>query len=195
MKKIFFLQLLIGISLFSYSQQFEGGVLLGFTGSQIDGDGRAGYNKLGLEGGGFVRRQFSKRFAWQMELKYIGKGATQPTNPDNPTIYNVSLHYIELPLLLQFRISEKTSVEAGIAAAYLFSSSNDLGLGPEAPNPPFNKYDFPWIGGISYFFTDKFSVNVKFSYSIVPIRGTTDEYHLGGQFNHQLCFGVYYKIK
>lgn len=198
MKKILSLLMFLSLCFLGFSQDFHGGVLIGLTGSQIDGDSYGGYNKLGFQAGGFVQRQFTQRIGMQMELKYIGKGATRKTTMDDPSIYNVSLNYIELPLLFEFRISQLFGAETGVAASYLFASSNNLGLGDEAPDPPFKKVDFPFNLGGYYFFNEHFSLNVKYSYSLVPIRGvrySEGTFRSGGQFNHQLNIAIYYKIK
>jgi len=59
MKNILFISLLVLITAVANSQNFEGGALVGLTASQIDGDNYRGYNKVGLQGGGWVRHMFT----------------------------------------------------------------------------------------------------------------------------------------
>jgi hypothetical protein len=184
----------------AYSQDFQGGVLLGISGSQIDGDTYAGYNKAGLVAGAFVRRDFTKHWAWQMELKYIGKGASAKNSKNTQfDPYKVNLHYVELPVLFQYKFNDKILAEFGPAYAYLFHSSNDLdGYGNIAPDPPFNKSDLSGIAGFTYNFGLKWAINLKYSYSLIPIRGTENlnEYlYNGSQYNHQICIVLNYKIR
>jgi len=72
-------------------QNFEGGVLLGLTASQIDGDNYRGYNKVGLQGGGWVRRMFTYTVGGQMELRYVQKGALKTNTVKDPTYSRTAL--------------------------------------------------------------------------------------------------------
>ena len=48
-----------GFSIKTSAQYFDGGIIGGLSASQIDGDSFAGYKKVGLLGGAWVRRMFS----------------------------------------------------------------------------------------------------------------------------------------
>ena len=59
----------------SFGQNFQGGPILGFTATQVDGDTYSGYNKAGVIIGGFVNKKFSEKWSSQLEIKYIQKGS------------------------------------------------------------------------------------------------------------------------
>ena len=69
--KSLLLLLLLFVSITSYSQAFFGGVALGGTTSQIDGDHNNGFHKVGFTGGAFVGLELSDIFEAQIEIKYI----------------------------------------------------------------------------------------------------------------------------
>lgn len=96
MKKIILLILLI-LSLTTKSQPFFGGVAIGGTTSQIDGDHNNGFHKIGFTGGAFVGLELSDIFEAQFEIKYIQKGAK--SSADDSYQFKIHLEYVELPLV------------------------------------------------------------------------------------------------
>ncbi|NPA44224.1 MAG: hypothetical protein GXO49_01690, partial [Chlorobi bacterium] len=78
MNKLFTFLLIITTSInLSFSQNFSGGILLGVSGNQIDGDVQSGYKKGGLIIGAFVMKPLSKNSNLKIESYYIGKGAVK----------------------------------------------------------------------------------------------------------------------
>ena len=93
-----------------YCQEFEGGVILGLSTSQVSGDDLAGFNKAGLVFGGFTNRILSNRNSLQLEIVYIQKGSRNPDmiNEESEN-YNkpyINLSYIEVPMLLKLNYNE-----------------------------------------------------------------------------------------
>jgi len=181
----------------TYSQKFEGGAFIGVVGAQIDGDQYAGYNKPGLTFGGFVAYPFGDRFWLQTEMKLIMKGATRPA-PVGVLPYSVSLYYFEMPYIGRYKLTKQIFLEAGLTIAFLAYSVNDLGEGPIAPDPPFNKTDFNILSGLYYAFNDHISINLRFQYSIIPVRGkpvSPFNYWNNNQYNNMLSMSLYYSPK
>jgi len=174
------------------------GVLLGFTGSTIDGSIYSGYNKLGLTGGIFANRKYSEIWSLQAELKYIMKGAAITSSVNNPTNPStLQLDYIEFPVLVKAKTNQKFEFESGLAEAYLLSSQQYF-AGGISDNLSLKKTDLSFIAGVSYLYNEHFTFNLKFSYSLkrisylaynITIFGTY------GQYNNLLNFSVYYTIK
>ena len=134
MKKQYVILIIGLLSLFStsiFAQSFNGGLIAGATFCQVDGDRYYGYHKLGFTAGGYVNLPVSEHFALQMELKYTLMGAHSSTEEvDLPGYgpYNLSLHYAEIPLMLQYDFGHITvygksldflKLEGGISLDFL----------------------------------------------------------------------------
>lgn len=185
MKK-FLISLLFFVGLLAvvYSQDFKGGILAGMSAPQVDGDSYGGFNKAGLILGAFVRRDFKEKISGQIEVKYIGKGSTNgnPKNYGYTFLYDLRLHYIEIPVLFQYQVIKNLSLEAGPGFGFLVKSveKDEQGIMPDSK--PFNKFELSGSVGVGYSFFERFKFNVRFSYSLLPIRE-----HAGG--------GTYYSNK
>ena len=112
MKKIFFLIILFIFQFNSSAQEFNAGILSGLSTTQVSGDNLAGYNKAGLIIGGFVNRDISQSLALQIEMMYIQKGSSNPKVEN--LIAEINLEYIEIPMILVLKSSEKINFDFGI---------------------------------------------------------------------------------
>jgi hypothetical protein len=190
------------------AQAFHGGVLAGFTATQVDGDTYGGYNKAGLQGGVFVNRRLSDLFTAQLEIKYTGKGAKKPVTSSNPDIYTLTLHYIDMPVLASVKVKQIGSVELGIVPAYLFSAQgkDNGGKFPSDYLVSFNKFDVSSLIGININLFPDLWMNLRYTYSLTSIR--PEDYPNGyytwfgrlfgqktGQYNNCLMMGIYYQLK
>ncbi len=198
-----FLKFIICIFLFPIfslsAQNFHEGILLGFTGSQFDGAEQKGYNKLGFTTGIFTHKDFDNFWGIQSELKFIMKGAANFTSIDNYTPSMISLYYIELPLTVTVKTSEKFAFESGLAFAYLLNATaSSYGYPSADMTGYFNKTDYSFIAGVYYIFSERIKFNLKFSYSIkavsyfpgyVTIWGTYNK-----QYNNLFDIAIDYKI-
>lgn len=209
MKKNFLVLFLILNFLISNSQDFNGGIFAGFSGSQIDGDTYAGYNKLGLVTGAFVNRDLSQRINLQFEMLYIQKGARENPNPDalNPSLYCIDLKYIELPLLVRYKLykfQEKVTLEAGLSGAVLIKTTNKSDN--YTLTEPYKKSDFSTNIGVNYKILDNLSINLRYIYSLffAPIRTTNENakwmflwplyISIPGQYNNVLALTLRYQF-
>jgi len=140
--------LLFSFLLFSFqpsvsAQRFIGGVAVGMNVTQVDGDEVFGYNKVGFNGGPYVKLMLDKkqRFSITMELLYTQKGAVRKYPAPNDVniaigdtafidpryaevngkyFYNLRTDYLEIPLLLHFEDPKsKFGVGIGITWARL----------------------------------------------------------------------------
>jgi opacity protein-like surface antigen len=196
---------------FSYlpvsAQRFEGGLLAGMTASQVDGDSYSGYNKLGFQGGVFVSTAFNKNFGAQMEIRYAGKGAQKVTTTDDPVVYKLTLHYIDLPLMATYTLKKKIVFDLGFVPGYLFAKNGKDSGGPMPQEflVEFKKMDIAWLIGINYRITENLKVNFRYSYSLMSINdfdGASGIYtwfgnfvgYRTGDYNNYLTMGVYFQI-
>lgn len=200
MKKILLLLIGILVCISLYSQNFKGGIMAGLSATQVDGDTYSGYHRAGLIIGAFVNNKLSEKFDWQMELKYIQKGSYKNENPDagDYSIYSLRLNYAEVPFLLKYYYKSKFVFEAGLAGGYLAKSkeSDELGELPYDPTKPkFHKFEFNSQLGGYFKISNNFSVNIRYSYSIFPVRphaGGVVYHNNRGQYNNVLQFSLFY---
>lgn len=197
----FMLILLVSFNVFNVSSQgFEGGAFAGFTGSQVDGDTYSGYNKLGFVGGIYVKRALSEKTSLKMEFKYIMKGAAKKVTNADPNVYSLTLNYFELPLLFEYKTVRQLSVEAGLAVGYLWLATIKYNDGSGFPDPPYNTLDYSGILGVYYYFNEKWAMNIRFAYSLIPIQDLREsssalENYTNVKYNNLLSMSVYYKFQ
>jgi opacity protein-like surface antigen len=205
MKKLILLMLL-ALPLVSWAQRFNGGALIGICASQVDGDTYAGFDKLGFQGGVFVNTKFSDAWGAQMEIKYNGKGARKRTSKDDFETYSLTLHYIDLPLIVNFTIKEKFILDAGLVPGYLFAKNGEEDEGKISGEElsGYKKFDLSWLLGFNYRITDNFIANIRYSYSLFSIREEIEGGKYGiiaqifgytnGDYNNFLTMGIYYQF-
>jgi opacity protein-like surface antigen len=202
MKKCYYLILVFVItSLSSFSQQFEGGLIGGFNASQVDGDLYKGYHKPGIALGGYVQTNLTRTVFIGMELKLMQKGSR---NIDSLAIegqikYVMRLNYVDLPVYLGIRTSDKISLLLGVSPGYLLSGTeyNDYGKFPEEDQNSFNEIDFQGWLGFRFQITKRLFVDLRGSYSLMPIRkqkGDALWYWKSNQFNNMLSTTALYRL-
>jgi hypothetical protein len=191
MKKILIFCFL-AISVNSFSQRFNGGIVGGLNVSQIDGDTWGGYNKAGLVGGAYVITQFQNSWGARMEFRYAARGSAPSIN--NPLHLKIRLQYVELPLLATYTFTKKLELHAGGIFGYLFSAAQNEGYGYQEFQE-FDKYSVDACIGGNYRLLDNLSVSARFSYSVVPIyalySGASGAYAM---YNNVISFALYYRI-
>ena len=186
------------------AQDFGGGVILGLSTSQVGGDDLAGFHKAGLLVGVFANKSITELLSFQMEMTYIQKGSNNPNmnNVEHPNYskQDISLSYIEVPLLLQYNQSDKLKIEGGVLTAYLVDGHyNDLS--GKMPNPinPFISYDIGLLLGIDYKYSENISLNTRIGNSILPIGSEDYENQVynsskKGKYNSVLSFALHYNF-
>lgn len=190
------------------SDNFVVGITAGMNGSQVDGDGYGGYNKLGLSVGTFVYKKLSQSIDMQLDITLKQKGSQKNAdtkNGDN-TEYYIHLNYIEFPLVVRYHFL-KFSVEGGLYAATLISSREGSENGDYTDANAFEKIEAGTIFGLNYHITKKFWVNTRFEYSLNAIRtpyngditvyAPTKNYlsQATGEFNNVWSLALYYTFK
>ncbi len=184
-----------------FAQRFEAGVLGGFNASQVNGDTYTGYYKPGLLGGLYVRTDLAPAVFAGFELKYSQKGARNkitPKDPD-PKKYIMRLDYIDIPVFIGFRSSDRISVIGGLSAGYLMKGAeyNEYGMFPPEDQVKFKSIDLQAFGGFQFDLLDRLMLDLRIAYSVVPIRGQPGEtywYWLDNQFNNVISLAIYYRF-
>ncbi|MCF8229810.1 MAG: PorT family protein [Bacteroidales bacterium] len=187
---------LIFFTLFASAQEFEGGVHLGICASQVQGDNFSGYNKAGLYAGAYVAYQFSKHSVAKLELDYIQKGSREIPDENEIVTYKLNIHYAEMPLLYEYIINDRFSVEAGLALGVFIAKKEEYDYIPQVRDEDFNRFTLSGIVGLYYHFNETWRVNIRTNNSILPIRPHTNNIDLPhrlfdeGQYSDLLSIGL-----
>ncbi|MBQ0112644.1 MAG: outer membrane beta-barrel protein [Bacteroidales bacterium] len=185
LKHIFlFFVLSVLMSLNVNAQFFKGFVSGGFSASQIDGDEVYGFKKVGFTGGIGAMMPFNadrpnEGLQFSLEINYSNRGAKE-NHWGDPFKYEASLDYIDIPVMVHW-IDKRGGVTLGIGAQYgrLVHSYEAWGLtdtlihGMERPlttNARFDKNDWSFVGDLRFTMWQKFKIDVRYQYSLVPIR-------------------------
>jgi len=159
------------LSLSSQAQNFNAGLVGGLSGTQLDGDGLGGYNKLGIYAGAYVNRAINDRWSWQFEIAYSQKGSRRVVKPetldDGPWI-RLQMHYIDVPLLVIWDFRDKIALEGGVSGNMLLSFAyNDLRN--NLLNTDFKRFESAILLGARYELRENLFVFARASYSIFSI--------------------------
>ena len=197
--------LIIFLPFFSFTQQFNGGLLAGGLVSQVDGDTWQGYHKFGFLAGGFVRLEISPASAFQMEMQYIQKGSRH--NVDSSNFYDqpylLRLHYLEIPLLYQFSFGKRFSVEAGPAMDVLIGYYEEQDRIAYPPTEPVRTVTLSGILGAGCYITSNLKATFRLNYSLMSLRSSGEPYPASyrkiffeyGQYNNVLSLSLSWDFK
>ena len=196
MKTLF---IILALPFICISQDFNAGIIGGFSTSQVSGDQLSGFNKIGPRVGFFVNRKINW-YNLQLELQYIRKGSKNTINNSNEHIdhlnYNLHLDYIGVPVLFSFDLKKKINIELGHAINILINQKEEIDYYIENSRQV-NRLESAILISLVYKLSEKYSLNIRGSNSILPIRkhSSGEVYKLNrGQYNTVLCFSLYYKM-
>jgi hypothetical protein len=185
-----------------YGQRFNGGTMGGLVSSQVAGDGYSGFKKAGVFVGAFVNLDISDKSAFQMELEYFQKGSRQNREPEKGIENSLllRLNYIELPVLYQYKFSERFKVEAGPSLGFNVGYFERADEDVISDQPDYNKpasVSFQINVGLYIYFLDNLAVNIRTNNSLMNIRsrnatGDVRRFWDFGQYNDALVLSVYY---
>ncbi len=182
------------------AQRFDAGLILGFNGTQVEGDSFKGYHKAGLLAGAFVQTDVAPAVVVGMELKYSQKGSRKKYDPkeQDPYSYVMKLGYIDMPLFVAFRTNDKSLLVGGIAPGFLIHSEeifNDES--PDEPNQQdFNTFDLQPFIGFQFDFLERASIDLRFALSVIPCsdKSETNYYFHNGLYNNVISLALYYNL-
>lgn len=172
MNKLGILSAFLLFSLSFYGQVFKVGLLAGLSGSQVEGDGYGGYNKLGFIVGGFTNIEHSEKFSTQLDMYFINKGSQKnpKTSEGDVDAFKLNINYVEMPFALRYHY-KKFIVEAGLYYSVFlnYSMSDEFGEVTDEPFP-FKKYDFGGFLGLNYKINEHIIFNLRSKNSFMPVR-------------------------
>ncbi len=167
MKKGFTVLTFFGFFLFSHtvSAQIRNAIIAGFSASQIDGDGLGGFDKAGLVFGGSSNFKITDKFSLQPEILWLQKGSKTTGRDSLFTYFKWRLNYVSVPVLLNYQIQPRFTLQGGITADYLLNAKLDDGGGFFDRTDDLEKFDLNYTGGIEYKIGEKLSANARYQYS------------------------------
>ncbi len=205
MKVRFFSLMVLFICSFSaFTQPFNAGLLAGGIVSQVDGDTYDGYHKFGFLAGAFVSLRISPHSSFQFEIEYIQKGSRRNGDSLSPETFLMRLHYLEIPVLFQYNLAKKVSLETGLAVdisigdyeeSYGLVVQNTVKLRPVTLGA---------ILGINYEIINQLRLNFRLGYSLISIRDVKNgNYPPGyrhilfekGEYNNLMSLSLIFKFK
>lgn len=203
MKKIGLL-LLLALPLFTWSQNFNAGLIAGGIVSQVDGDTYGGYDKFGFLGGAYIFINVSPHSSFQMEMEYIQKGSRHNLDSNNNgQTYLLRLHYFEIPVLYQYTFGKRFMVETGPAFDVLMGYQEESDGMDIPPTEPFRTVTLSGIIGTSAYLTNHLRLNFRLNYSLISLRNTSAPYppHYRkilfecGQYNNVLSLSLLWDFR
>ncbi len=225
------------------AQVFRGGVKAGITASEVSGDDAGGPDKLGWFASVFTNMDVHQHARLQLELLYIRKGSrvyhdpwddehgnqnnaffsaqvfddVDPISPDPDGYrdYTFTLHYVEIPLVLQFDFStitrlpfvEQMSGEFGLSGSTVVGHHEvnmEMDVTDEmAAQRPFRAAELNMLAGLYIPITDGLQFHMRYSQGVTPMRTrySRDQmacahalecYRKRHQFNTVWSFGLSY---
>lgn len=191
--------LLLGLS--AQAQNFNAGFVGGLSGTQVDGDGLSGFNKLGIYAGAFVNREINDRWSWQFEMAYSQKGSRRVVKPETldagPWI-RLQMHYIDVPLLVIWDFRDDIAFEGGVSGNLLLSYSyNDLRN--NVLNTNFSRFESALLLGARYQLKPQLFVFARANYSLFSIDPNANFLPFfalvqRGTYNNVITLGLRYQL-
>lgn len=154
--------------------------------------------KLSYLAGGFLALPFHKRMSLQVELLYVNKGSGSVTNE-----VRSNLHYLNIPVLLQYRVIDKLNIELGPEVGYLLSAYNKYSNQSNLDNRTYmiEKFDVGIDAGVSYDLSEKLMLGLRYNIGINDFTKEFDVYvdqkPIGHELkaqNRTLQFSIGYKL-
>ena len=187
------------------AQSFNAGLIVGPTFCQVDGDKYYGFHKLGFTAGGYANLPVAEHFALQMELKYTLMGAHSSAEEAEWAgygPYNLSLHYAEIPLMLQYDFGHFTvygksldffTLEAGISLDFLMRYYGELDYSTQTWR--FNYFSVTGNYGLRINLNDHWGIGARMMYSIIPMQtNPSPQWLFNHSYNKVIQFTLTYNI-
>lgn len=197
----FLLVLFLGVNL--SAQEFFGGLILGGDVSQVGGDARGGYNKIGLVGGAFAGLNLSSDFDVQMELKYIQKGSYSTEVENWPAFdpFLIKLDYIDLPIVFAYNLNKVNindinmkwlKFELGLSFDFLINYKQEIQGVVVRESNPWNKVVLNTVVGVRVCVKDNFEIGLRAVDSMTSIcKSSKYQYSNGNVIYRRRLFGRY----
>ena len=168
-------------------RRFTGSIVAGINGSQIDGDARAGYNKVGLSVGARAGALLAPKWELAFEILFSQQGATERLQRGAPRDVLIHLNCIEVPVLIYFKDWEVINannvkyhrVYFGLGASFNRLLGGQEILGGLATQDMFSgsqgykKNYVMLMGDVNFYFTRNWAFNMRWGRAPMNIKKNT----------------------
>ena len=191
----------------SFAQSFNAGLIVGPTFGQVDGDSYYGFHQLGFTAGAYVNLPLVDQLSAQMELKYSLLGAhssDKEVREYGYLPYSLRLHYAEIPLMLQYKLSnfrvggrplDFITLEAGASVDVRLRATEDVDADYQVTTSRWNLLSATANAGLHFAFNDHFGLGARFMYSAAPCRFTDNPgWFFNQYYNKVIQFTLTYNI-
>ncbi len=180
-----------------YAQNFDAGLVAGFTMSQISGDGLGGFDKPGIRIGAYISYPIPRKNTnFEVGMQYLQKGSREPSKKNEVSNYSMDMHYLELPFTVNYGFKNGLIIESGFGPGILVSYTEEINGVENIGNTP-NTFALDFICGIQYQFLNNLKINVRYGNSLLPIRKEDVETSLEKNkdwYSSMVTFTLMYKI-
>ncbi|HFC00458.1 MAG TPA: PorT family protein [Phaeodactylibacter sp.] len=169
-----FIILFFSISTNVVAQRFKAAAIAGINLSQMDGDNRTGFDKLGLQFGIKGIAILTDQFHINTEMLFSQKGARFQSNAGKEKKdYTINLNYMEVPVLVDVLLKKidkdhyRHHLMAGVSYARLLSSNfkepeNSL-LTYKPFEKDFNKNELSIVFGYTNYISQNIGIGIRYT--------------------------------
>ena len=182
-----------------HNSTFSLDIHTGISGNQVEGDGLSGFNKLGIFGGLGISTELKEKWEASFELNFVQKGSVKrpDANAGDYIEYRMSLNYVQIPVIVKYKLNEKINFIGGLGLARLLSSKEEDLYGEIRSDVNFEKWELSLVLGGGFQLSEKWGVNLRLDSSLLPIRmkgnGLSNRL-IGRQYNSSLELFISYSI-
>jgi len=170
---LYFLVIVITLQNAQAQQNRHFGVKGGLTLSTLSNQD-FGHIKPGFQVGGFAKFGGDESLFFKAELLATQKG-TWNWDRTNPS--NLSLYYVDVPIMFGVDLARGFSLNFGIQPSVLvagtFRSSFEGNIFTQSLNNQITRFDYSLLMGSEFAFKEDWLIGVRFNYGFVPIQGYT----------------------
>lgn len=144
--------------------------------------------KVGMHIGGLAHIHLSDHFALQPELMYSNQGGKSEAGNVE---YKSKLHYINVPVLLQFMTGSGFRLQTGPQVGLLVSAKSKVNETETEVDDNYNTPDFSWSFGASYVTMKGFGIDARYNHGISNISDIP-----GSKYRNRVFqVGVFYQFR
>ncbi len=194
--RFFCLLFAVFVCYFSQAQDVHFGFTADVNLAKMNAKGLSSKTQTGYNGGGFATIDFTKKWSLQPEVLYTLVNAEKADNFSTYYINSgrsfantdINLHYLSIPVFLNYHISKLFTVNAGPEYSVMMYSNDDL---LKSNKTAFKKTQAGVAGGVQFAFSPAFGLFGSYYYSLSDINNIDDRYQW---HNSQARIGIQVRL-